>query len=143
MKHTLFLQRCPDINEMVVKETTQLVKVGKFSMLFFLLLCYDGAIGFQFRDISRSVSKVQGSNGPRLRVTLLRESPKSEDEVVVELGSKEYMQGMIRRSVDEEPLERVSGDKVLGPTLRLAGGVTGVLIALVLAFLVSNGIILF
>lgn len=66
-----------------------------------------------------------------------------EDEVVVELGSTEYMQGMLRRPVDAETDERVSGDKVLGPTLRLAGGVSGVLVVVVLAFLVSNGIVSF
>ena len=68
-------------------------------------------------------------------------SSNNEKEEQVELGSKEYIQGMISRPVDAEVSERVSGDKVLGPTLRLAGGVTGILLALVLAFLISNGII--
>ena len=69
-------------------------------------------------------------------------SPRQDDDDnVVELGSKEYIQGMVTRSVDEESEERVTGDKVLGPTLRLAGGVTAVLVGLVAAFLFSNGII--
>lgn len=66
-----------------------------------------------------------------------------EENEVVELGSREYIQGMVSRSLDAEPAERVTGDKILGPTLRLAGVVTGFLVLLVLAFLASNGIISF
>jgi len=51
------------------------------------------------------------------------------------------LKGFVSRSLDEEPAERVTGDKVLGPTLKLAAQVSIVLVALVLAFLVSNGII--
>ena len=76
------------------------------------------------------------------RRNFLQATSKQDDNDEVEIGSKEYIQGMMSRSVEEEPVERVTGDKVLGPTLRLAGGVTGVLVALVLAFLLSNGIIL-
>eukprot|EP00977_Amphora_coffeiformis_P016651 scaffold5215_cov181-Amphora_coffeaeformis.AAC.5 len=75
------------------------------------------------------------------RKTFLQAASKQDEKDMVEIGSKEYIQGMMSRSVEEEPIERVTGDKVLGPTLRLAGGVTGVLVALVLAFLFSNGII--
>ena len=57
------------------------------------------------------------------------------------VGSSEYYQGFISRSVDEEPAERVTGDAVLGPTLKLAGGVSLGLIALTVAFLASNGLI--
>ena len=80
-------------------------------------------------------------SSPRSTSTTLWESTGQEEEV--ELGSKEYIQGIINRPVDVEVSERVSGDKVLGPTLRLAGGVSGVLVALVLAFLISNGIVSF
>ncbi|EJK59377.1 hypothetical protein THAOC_20418 [Thalassiosira oceanica] len=57
------------------------------------------------------------------------------------VGSSEYYQGFISRSVDEEPAERVTGDAVLGPTLKFAGGVSLGLIALTVAFLASNGLI--
>ena len=57
------------------------------------------------------------------------------------VGSSEYYQGFVSRSVDEEPAERVTGDAVLGPTLKFAGGVSLGLIALTVAFLASNGLI--
>jgi hypothetical protein len=63
----------------------------------------------------------------------------TEDKVA--LGSSEYYRGLISRSVNDEPLERVTGDAILGPTLKFVGGVSVVLVLLTLAFLASNGII--
>ncbi|KAL7529826.1 hypothetical protein ACHAXR_003176 [Thalassiosira sp. AJA248-18] len=60
---------------------------------------------------------------------------------VTAVGSTEYYQGFITRSVNEEPNERVTGDAVLGPTLKFAGGISLILVVLTAAFLVSNGII--
>ena len=57
------------------------------------------------------------------------------------VGSKEYYQGFFTRSPDEEPVERVTGDAVLGPTLKFAGGVSLILVGLVFVFLVSNGLL--
>lgn len=62
-----------------------------------------------------------------------------EDKMAV--GSSEYFRGFISRSVNDEPLERVTGDAILGPTLKFVGGVSVVLVLLTLAFLASNGII--
>eukprot|EP00985_Skeletonema_marinoi_P015795 scaffold8265_cov172-Skeletonema_marinoi.AAC.4 len=45
----------------------------------------------------------------------------NEDELTT-VGSKEYYQGFLNRSPSEEPIERVTGDAVLGPTLKFAGG---------------------
>ena len=59
----------------------------------------------------------------------------------VKVGSSEYYQGFLSRKVDEEPEERITGDAVLGPTLKLAGQVTVVLVLLTVGFLASNGII--
>lgn len=59
----------------------------------------------------------------------------------VKVGSSEYYQGFISRKVDEEPEERITGDAVLGPTLKLAGQVTVVLVLLTVGFLASNGLI--
>ena len=64
----------------------------------------------------------------------------SNDENV-KVGSSEYYQGFLSRKVDEEPGERITGDAVLGPTLKLAGQVTVVLVLLTVGFLASNGII--
>mmetsp|Transcript_13886 Transcript_13886/g.23702 ORF Transcript_13886/g.23702 Transcript_13886/m.23702 type:complete len:156 (-) Transcript_13886:46-513(-) len=57
------------------------------------------------------------------------------------VGSKEYYQGFVTRSVNEEPVDRVTGDAILGPTLKFAGGVSFILVALVGLFLASNGLI--
>mmetsp|Transcript_34469 Transcript_34469/g.51662 ORF Transcript_34469/g.51662 Transcript_34469/m.51662 type:complete len:136 (+) Transcript_34469:136-543(+) len=62
----------------------------------------------------------------------------NEDELTT-VGSKEYYQGFLNRSPSEEPIERVTGDAVLGPTLKFAGGVSLILVGLVLVFLGSNG----
>ena len=64
----------------------------------------------------------------------------SEDDTITKVGSSEYYQGFWSRSVIENQ-ERVTGDAVLGPTLKLAGGISLILVGLIGVFLVSNGII--
>ncbi len=65
----------------------------------------------------------------------------TQQENLTSVGSKEYYQGFLTRSPDEEPIERVTGDAVLGPTLKFAGGVSLILVGLVLVFLASNGLL--
>ncbi|KAL7449290.1 hypothetical protein ACHAWC_001365 [Mediolabrus comicus] len=62
-----------------------------------------------------------------------------EDENLTSIGSTEYYKGFITRSA--EPTERVTGDAILGPTLKFAGGVSLILVALVAVFLGSNGLL--
>jgi hypothetical protein len=64
-----------------------------------------------------------------------------EDENLTSIGSTEYYKGFITRSAKEEPIERVTGDAILGPTLKFAGGVSFILVALVVVFLGSNGLL--
>jgi hypothetical protein len=64
-----------------------------------------------------------------------------EDENLTSIGSTEYYNGFITRSAKEEPIERVTGDAILGPTLKFAGGVSFILVALVAVFLGSNGLL--
>ena len=64
-----------------------------------------------------------------------------EDENLTSIGSSEYYKGFITRSAKEEPIERVTGDAILGPTLKFAGGVSFILVALVVVFLGSNGLL--
>ena len=64
-----------------------------------------------------------------------------EDENLTSIGSTEYYKGFITRSAKEEPIERVTGDAILGPTLKFAGGVSFILVALVAVFLGSNGLL--
>ena len=76
------------------------------------------------------------------RITSLNNSNNldNEDELTT-VGSKEYYQGFLNRSPSEEPIERVTGDAVLGPTLKFAGGVSLILVGLLLVFLGSNGLL--
>ena len=64
-----------------------------------------------------------------------------DNETTTTVGSKEYYQGFFTRSPNEEPVERVTGDAVLGPTLKFAGGVSLILVGLVFVFLASNGLL--
>jgi|EP00970_Alexandrium_tamarense_P018525 hypothetical protein len=68
-------------------------------------------------------------------------SPKNSNEEKVQVGSSEYYKGFLNRSMDVEPVERVTGDAVLVPTLKFAGGVALFLVALVIGFLASNGLL--
>ena len=65
----------------------------------------------------------------------------SQREEKPSIDDPEYMKGFVSRPIGQEPTDRVTGDKILGPTIRLAGGVTAVLVVLTLIFLVSNDII--
>ena len=65
----------------------------------------------------------------------------NDDDKTTTVGSSEYYQGFISRSINEEPTERVTGDAILGPTFKFAFGISLGLVALVGVFLVSNGII--
>lgn len=66
---------------------------------------------------------------------------KDEDENLTSIGSSEYYKGFITRSAKDEPIERVTGDAILGPTLKFAGGGSFILVALVVVFLGSNGLL--
>ena len=46
------------------------------------------------------------------------------DDKTTTVGSSEYYQGFISRSINEEPTERVTGDAILGPTLKFAGTIS-------------------
>jgi hypothetical protein len=65
---------------------------------------------------------------------------KINNDEEVRLGTKEYYAGFISRDLDEAE-ERISGDKVLIPTLKFVGGFTIVIGLLLVGFFVSNGII--
>ena len=72
------------------------------------------------------------------RTVILVKDPKFEEEV--EVGSKEYYSGFLNRGFDEKE-ERVTGDKVLIPTLKFVGGFTVIIGALLIGFLASNGLL--
>lgn len=68
--------------------------------------------------------------------------PEDEENKVVKEKSKEYYEGLVSSSL-EEPEERVTGDAVLKPTVKFAGSVTVLIAALLLVFLISNGLLFY
>jgi len=59
----------------------------------------------------------------------------------VKEGSKEYYEGMISSALKEEDPDRVTGDAVLKPTVKFVGSVSVLIAALLLVFLISNGLL--
>lgn len=95
-----------------------------------------------YHDICRraKTSSLNNSNRNNLDNETTTSMIEQQDNLT-SVGSKEYYQGFFTRSPDEEPVERVTGDAVLGPTLKFAGGVSLILVGLVFVFLVSNGLL--
>lgn len=87
------------------------------------------------------ISLNNNNNNVDNETTTITSSTKQQQDELTSVGSKEYYQGFLTRSPDEEPIERVTGDAVLGPTLKFAGGVSLILVGLVFVFLVSNGLL--
>ncbi len=65
----------------------------------------------------------------------------NEESDKVAIGSSEYYQGFMNRSLNEEPSERVTGDAILGPAFKFVGGFAAILAVLTFGFLASNGLI--
>lgn len=105
--------------------------------------------------LKRSFNSIDARNNHQLLrpITALKEQQENSDEdsntkeeganptSTVPLGSEDYYKGFLTRSLDEEPLDRVSGDALLGPTFKFVGGFAVVLGGLFLAFMASNGLI--
>ena len=77
------------------------------------------------------------SAGFRVTATMIRATDKDD----VKVGSKEYYDGFISSGLNDEPRERVTGDAVLGPTFKFVGGFSVVILALLLGFMASNGLL--
>lgn len=112
--------------------------------LFFLLLIQNAGEWF-----GGTTSAIAFNANPSVPVSLRSDSRhkkfetslQAEDEEKYKVGSTEYIQGMLSRPIDQESAERVSGDKLLGPTIKLAAQVSLVLILLTLGFFYSNGML--
>lgn len=63
-----------------------------------------------------------------------------DDNQEVKLGTKEYYAGLINRDLGEVEA-RVSGDKLLIPTLKFVGGFAILIGIAFIAFMVSNGLL--
>jgi len=101
-------------------------------------ICRNSFFAPSLQHATMTSSLNNNSNNIDNETTLTTEQ---QQDNLTSIGSKEYYQGFITRSPDEEPIERVTGDAVLGPTLKFAGGVSLILVGLVLVFLVSNGLL--
>ena len=64
-----------------------------------------------------------------------------DSEEMTTVGSSDYYKGFINRSMKEEPLERVTGDNLLGPILKFSGIAALCLVVLTVAFLASNDLL--
>ena len=95
-------------------------------------------ISFHFTLLFSVIMMMVIRTPPTMKETSSFDNNKPTTTVV---GSTEYYQGFITRSMNEEPTERVTGDAILGPTLKFAGGISLLLILFTGIFLVSNGII--
>lgn len=69
------------------------------------------------------------------------ESFLAKEKEDVEIGSKEYIEGLLSSSIRDEPIERVSGNTILGPTFKIVGGFSILLMALFLGFMAANGLL--
>jgi hypothetical protein len=87
----------------------------------------------------------RNKNHQNINQLQLQSQSSSKDEECVEdkvaVGSSEYYQGVVSRSLNEEPVQRVTGDNILGPTFKFVGGFAVILVVLTFGFLASNGII--
>ena len=59
-----------------------------------------------------------------------------EDQV--QIGSKEYYQGFVTRGIQDDVEERVTGDAILGPTMKFVTGFGILILSLFLGFMKSN-----
>ena len=121
------------------------------SRLLFSLLIALALLGFSTSFLpvaTTSILRVVSSNNElrvkqnlhTTRTLFLSNDKESEANAEVKVGSKEYYAGFIKRDLSEEE-ERVTGDKVLIPTLKF-GGIMAVLIGLFLGgFMASNGLL--
>jgi hypothetical protein len=83
--------------------------------------------------------KVDDDQEDQLKEKLQQQQQQKSQNVKV--GTKEYYSGFVSRGVNDEPEERVTGDAVLVPTLKLVGGFAAVLGVLLFAFLASNNLL--
>jgi len=90
--------------------------------------------------IDNDIDTISNTNIQTTNNSPTNELSTTDDSTITKVGSSEYYQGFWSRSVIENQ-ERVTGDAVLGPTLKLAGGISLILVALIGVFFVSNGII--
>jgi hypothetical protein len=65
----------------------------------------------------------------------------ANDKDKVRVGSSEYYEGFVTRSMNEEPEERVTGDAIITPILKGAAITSLVLGAFFLLFLKSNNLL--
>lgn len=93
------------------------------------------------RDAFGAIPLFLSKDGPEDALEKKVEGKNESSSSGVKLGSAEYYEGFVSRDVTDDDPSRVTGDAVLGPTLKLAGGAAAFLAACFFVFLVSNGLI--
>jgi hypothetical protein len=103
----------------------------KSAVFFFFLASMAASNGF-----------IQPAN--RLAFTSIRrlyQAGQQDEEERVAVGSKEYYEGFVKRGLNEEPTERVTGDALLTPILKFAASSAALIGAFFFLFLKANDII--
>jgi hypothetical protein len=112
-----------------------------FSILLIISWIWQGDAFPMQRTQVNAFLQINSKQPPRLiRQGTTYVSSKGNNNEDVRLGTKEYYSGFLSRDLKEAD-ERITGDKVLIPTLKFVGGFTVVIGLLLVGFLASNGII--
>ena len=136
----------------MTKEMKRLIIYG---IIRFLSMCNSGLVveafsgvkttrstyseGFKWENQSNRLLR-RNYHKKRLLSLFSEENPDGYDNKV-EVGSDKYYEGFFTRSLNEEPESRVTGDAILGPTIKFVSGATAILTVLFLSFMKSNGLI--
>lgn len=99
------------------------------------------AIGFANPQAQGMLERNQEKLIERTHSHKLAAKPSNDSENKVKEGSKEYYEGMMSSSLTNEDPDRVTGDAILKPTVKFVGSVSVLVAALLLVFLISNGLL--
>mmetsp|Transcript_36433 Transcript_36433/g.85180 ORF Transcript_36433/g.85180 Transcript_36433/m.85180 type:complete len:162 (-) Transcript_36433:246-731(-) len=98
---------------------------------------------FQYKGKSGTRRRKMTPYSTRGRKMKLYSNENDDDDNTkrTKVGSEEYYRGFVSRKLNEEPAERVTGDALLGPILKFAGGASVIIAVFLFLFLVSNDIL--
>ena len=111
------------------------------AMLSFVLVTF--ATSFSHKRIHhrqhRSSVTIRYKSSNKFENDIIVANDKSEE--VVPVGSQDYYSGFFTRDLRGENDDRVTGDALLGPTMKFVGYSVAVLVFFFVGFLISNDLI--
>jgi hypothetical protein len=130
------------ITTMTLLSTTSHARRRLFLLLVLTFTCQTYAIGFANPQaqgmLERNQEKLIKEHGHSHK---LAAKPNDDSKDKVKENSKEYYEGMLSSSLTSEDPDRVTGDAILKPTVKFVGSVSVLIAALLLVFLISNGLL--